>query len=293
MLVVMKSKKFLYIVISTCIIYLSGCSSRVQPSCNVHSELKPEDLPGVTVDSSIMPFSLLGSGMQQLHPVIKLMLDDKPYYFIIDSGASVNVFSSEEIFSKFLAEYDNSSRYKARYYCKVYSDYPYVDGILGLPFLRTHKNVVVDYNQQNIIFDSDAICDDEVPMKNLYENFCFIEFTIDGKKEYGLIDTGGVYFSLRPGFGKKLAFLDSNQIRKYLTGDSSIIRKPTHFKKHRTLCIGTVELHDVVSINGDSEKIAALPDAQRFLQVFNNLGTLVFQDHVIQLDFENQVFRIK
>lgn len=288
----MISKAKLTLLLCIGFLFLHGCK-KIQPVFNVYNNCTPEDLQGVTVNSNIMPFSLRGHGMQQLHPVIKLIMDNQPYYFAVDTGSNCNVFGTEDIYNKFLKEYNYSSEYKIRYYSEVNSDYPFIDGILGLPFLKNHKNVTIDYQRQLFIFDDIEISETTIPMKTLYKGLYFIEFTTEGKTEYGLIDTGGIYFVIRPGFGRTPVLQDSKQIQDYIKGTSTVEMKPTAFKKHKILNIGDVQLHDVVSINGDSEQIAALPDAQRFLQVFNNLGTQVFQDHVIQLDFENQVFRIK
>ena len=93
----------------------------------------------------------------------------------------------------------------------------------------------------------------------------------NGRELYGYLDTGSYFTSI----GQRLdEEKDENGV--YIVKDFSI---------------GNVHYEKDVVLNARDGRI--VDSSKRFMTTNNILGYTCFKDHVIQLDFKNNVFRIK
>ncbi len=252
-----------------------------------------DDLPQSTVDSAYMSF-FLNEPSYLGEPIVKIVIDDTPYFFLLDSGSNCNLFNSEELLEGFIGLFDERDTPKIRYNSVVGSSVLNVDGVLGMPFLRMgHKNVVFNYRKQTVSFDQPPISKNELIPVSLWTGLWFVEFTADDITEYGLLDTGGSNLVLRTDFGKTSPYSSVAEIKSYLFSDEDVVQKHYEDVYVKQFTFGGETRKKMQYLPADSDQIVALPVARRFLQIFNNLGATVFKDHVIQFDFENNVFRIK
>lgn len=256
----------------------------------LHEKMMPEDLPAGTVYSDKLYFCVNCHGSPGV-PVVKLLINGVPYLFVVDSGSNCNLFNSEELLEGFIGLFNERDKLKVRYNSVVgITD----SNILGMPFLRmNHKNAVFDYRKQILSFDQPPISKNELIPQTVWPGVWFVEFTADGSTEFGLLDTGGFSFVLRTGFGESPMYSNQSEVKSYLYSDSDVVQKHYEDVYVKQFTFGGETRKKMQYLPADSDQISALPVARRFLQVFNNLGATVFKDHVIQFDFENNVFRIK
>ena len=129
-----------------------------------------------------------------------------------------------------------------------------------------------DYVNNKILFNQKLITEDSVSL--VYDTFVSkykIPFTFNGRELYGYLDTGCYCTSI----GQRLdEEKDENGI--YIVKDFAIGN--VHYEK------------DVLS----NVREGRIVDSSRhFITTNNMLGYPCFKDHIIQLDFKNNVFRIK
>ena len=99
-------------------------------------------------------------------------------------------------------------------------------------------------------------------MHNKYENILLIDIIIDDEKLKAIIDTGSKY-----------------------------IICPNKKSKKVNLKINSIEYKDIKIIKTNKKNTS-----KKNIEMYKNeniIGYPCFKDHVIQLDFENNVFRIK
>ena len=149
-----------------------------------------------------------------------------------------------------------------------------IDGWLGLSWMKFYDDILIDYVNNRIRYNQPPISDYDIPMcwNDKAENKYTIPFTLNGKEMYGIIDTSSslTWINTENLAGKE----DKNGL--YTVNDFSI-----GDVSYREMEVSSI---NVVFDAEDSEKES----------VQNNvLGYPCFKDHVIQLDFKNNVFRIK
>lgn len=145
---------------------------------------------------------------------------------------------------------------------------PY-DGFIGLTYLEKYKNVVFDYKQKVILFNQEPICDNALPMYKR-DNLWFTTFKYNNIESNGIIDTG--CFSV---------FINKSNAKNVITENKLI-----------DIELGNIKINNISLKNNDT--LITNEHARNTIYKYENIiGYPCFKDHVIQLDFENNVFRIK
>jgi hypothetical protein len=145
---------------------------------------------------------------------------------------------------------------------------PY-DGFIGLTYLEQYKNVVFDYKNKVIHFNQEPICDNELPMHKK-NNLWFTIIECNGVESNALIDTG--CFSV---------FINKQNVKNTINDDQLINIK-----------LGSTVINNI-SLKYNNTLVTNKNARNTIYKNENIIGYPCFKDHVIQLDFENNVFRIK
>lgn len=224
-------------------------------------------------------------------PVVRWNLNGEELFMLIDTGAYENGLFKNGI-KKALPGYEitdilkqNKYQFSVTLENNEYCLDPYgvfmggieeeiLDGWLGLEWMKQYNNFIFDYVNNRIDYNKSPITDCDIPMNwnDLYRYKYAIPFRLNETEMYGLLDTG-CYCTMvnRAVFGA-----EKTESGLYIVNDFSIGN--INFKN--------MELASVEE-GGGAEGIKEL------FAVTNVLGYPCFKDHVIQLDFKNNVFRIK
>ncbi len=198
------------------VVILASCKTN---SKYKHAEIEPFETPAVELGDREWPFTMYHSESTLGWPIVRIKIGESYYHFVVDTGAAGNSFYSKPDPSMSVVKEGNARAFGldtevnglmrhisfADFFVKetgFSSDR--VDGLIGIDFMSIYNNVVFDYINRKIIFDASPISEDDIPMVHEHRsNFLqyIIEFTVDGNKEYGLIDTGSSVFSVREKFG--------------------------------------------------------------------------------------------
>ena len=145
----------------------------------------------------------------------------------------------------------------------------FIDGLLGLSWMKRYNNIVFDYINHRIDYNQPPITDYDIPMNwnDVFGNGYAIPFTFNGKEMYGCIDTGCYCTYVNLGIIGE----EKGDDGVYVVNDFSI---------------GNIKYENMTITQA---KEGAMDDFAKN----NILGYSCFKDHVIQLDFKNNVFRIK
>jgi hypothetical protein len=192
---------------------------------------------------------------------------------------------------------DNSYKAEMTIYPDNYSN-DKIDGVLGQDFLEQYNNVSFDYKNKYLVFNDNMISEHELPLytvhlvgSNQEANYYAVDAIINGEKEICMIDTGLNSFTMRRDFQKdKLENYDEMFSGKYDTVTrvmDTVVLSNITYKKITAFYVTDSSigfsiddtLHTDVTLNA--------------LIYQTDLGYSFFKDHIIQLDFENHVFRIK
>ena len=217
-------------------------------------------------------------------PVVRWNLNGEELFMLIDTGAQTNGLYKNGI-KKALPGYqitdilkENKYEFYVRLEDNEYCLDPYgiymteediLDGWLGQTWLTKYNNFVFDYVNNRIDYNQPPITDYDIPMNyngHMKGQYC-IPFTFNGKEMYGTIDTGsfGTFVSLG------------------IIGEE---KKEDGLYTVHDFGIGNVHYETMEITSGEDQTKWAF-------KVDNILGYPCFKDHVIQLDFKNNVFRIK
>src|SRR5574344_1352583 len=171
------------------------------------------------------------------------------------------------------------------------------DGILGQNFLEQYKNVSFDYKNEYLVFNDNKISEHEIPLYTIHlvgnpqDNYYAVDALINGEKESCMIDTGLNAFTLRRDFQKdKLENYDEMFSGKYDSVTNVL----------ETVVLSNVTYKRITAfyVAGTGANFA-MGDALHPNETLNaliyqtDIGYPLFKDHIIQLDFENHVFRIR
>jgi len=193
-------------------------------SCKTNSkykyvEIEPFETPAVELGDKEWPFTMYHSASTINWPVVRIKIGESYYHFLVDTGAPSNSFYSKPDPTMSVVKEGNARAFGLDTEVNglmrhiSFTDFfanetgfssDRVDGLIGIDFMSIYDNVVFDYINRKIIFDAPPISEDDIPMVHEHRsNFLqyIIEFTVDGNKEYGLIDTGSSVFSVREKFG--------------------------------------------------------------------------------------------
>ena len=163
------------------------------------------------------------------------------------------------------------------------------DGIIGMDVLVQLRNLTIDYKSKNIAFNSNykfksepIKVSRELPMKyNLKtdENRFFVHADINGNLSWCLLDTGN-----------NTDFLVlSSELKKKLKQDN--ITKNTFFNVDFGINNNQAKLPATYF---DNEYLNTLIDEKKLDSIhFSSIGLALFKNHIIQFDFENDMFRME
>lgn len=245
-------------------------------------------------------------------PAIRVEFEGNTYFFMVDTGAFDNygfpqgdvrdINNTKGVYD-FLIDTDNP-KLILPFFCPGAEDgftlipsndssqLPFIAGLLGYSWMRTHDNIVFDYQNQIIYFDQPAITENSTPMTRAKSTkHWWIPFEAEGYTEIGIVDTGCFGFFISKNFKKGKE--PPKNLTQYILSVPPIEKKFGFMKKIRDIKIGSVELGTIKAWENDTWREVTNDRAQRIADFYSILGASLWKNHVIQLDFRNQVFRIK
>lgn len=247
-------------------------------------------------------------------PVVTIKDSGVIFYFLVDTGTTLSYVN--ENFCKKInlspKEYDNyeggivtlyieDSRYlvdEKKHILKmpvkksdVFTEKE-IDGLLGIDFLSQYENVIFDYKRKKIKFNQPAINNYPIEMYNDISDTFYIYFSLDGIKDYGLLDTGCHGFIVRENYKTDYVELSDDEILEIRKGPNLVK------KKMDSVLINKIDIAKITykNIYGDfaiDERIKMDKAAEKEHRVRSVLGYSFFKNHIIQLDFKNSLFYIK
>lgn len=294
-------------------------------SCKSDYSKELEKLEAVKISSKEIPF--IFSPYFQNIPLIKMNINERDYILAVDTGAMDNLlipnFNTtvidefnfyENIRETEYSEFMDNIEYKINFYelpernstCTKERSENSLDGILGMQFLRNHKNVVFDYKRQMIYFDTENISAICTPLYCLISGegmHVGIFFECNGKTEFGLIDTGCSGLTVRENFlvDDNTATFESvydawmgilNTIR-YANEKYVVEHLDDKNPSKLNIKIADVKLKNIWSLPFNSKFINTNERCSISTRYLNLIGSMTWLNHIIQLDFEEMEFRIK
>lgn len=274
---------------------------------NIFIELLDEyDNYSFMFDTASTPNVLYKKGYEKIKNKYGFNIEDKLYEMVIEKNPTV----SEDAARKYVKEYIDQNtlifevknlRYEKEkfatkkfiYNHQVYRDFDdsEFDGIVGLSFFDDLKNLTINYKENLIIINDTKKLEKSIQLEKLKQNNIFkIEISINNVIQEAIIDTGSMYFFVRPEYENTKRYseqellnaIDINNLKQKIgkseinvqlkIGDFSSIVKGYFFDKQKYKCTEA----------GES-----------FAYKINILGNQLFLNHIIQLDFENMEFRIE
>ena len=264
------------------LILLFGCFNSNSKS---YTTVLNDELTSVDSDGKI-PFSTTLTHT----PTIKYKLEKSELFFAVDTGSVINFLLGSKSVENLVQKevYSIAKKIKKQNTLDIRINFgneqflldpngvfssgmktnPY-DGFLGLTYLEQFRNVVFDYVNKTISFNEEPICDNSLPMYKR-DYVWFTTFECNGVKSNAMVDTG--CFSV---------FINKPNV-KATVGDDEII----NVRLGNVECNGISILQNKTLVTNENAKNGMYKNE-------NIIGYPCFKDHVIQLDFEHNTFRIK
>lgn len=180
-----------------------------------------------------------------------------------------------------------------------YNNTVLVHGIIGQDFLQKHNRVTFDFVDKTIRFNDEELKDScIIPFKS-YVNMpdvesIFIQFENSGKKEWGEIDTGSPMFTPRNGINKNSFSYDFSKKQEYSMYATNKIRKTIpKIIVFNEIIIGNIKYHEIKGMYANIYGSAFNTGAQIKMQDISNLGCCFFYNHIMQIDYDARVIRMK
>ena len=165
---------------------------------------------------------------------------------------------------------------------------PAVDGIIGQDIMKKFARVTFDFTDNLIILDGERIEGSVLPMIESEMETVFIEFSYDGKKEYGLVDTGNYTFTPRSNFGKDEVHFDFRKSADFSAAYKGPLKKRFPWiLTFNNIKIGGIEYNDIKGAYSNIWFSTYNKGAQNMLRLVSGLGCEFFRGHIIQFDYEN------
>lgn len=301
-------KKVLFI-FSMCVMTILSCSKKYSSY---------EDLPPCRLNANEMDFTLDFPGLNNI-PVVKLRLAGKDYFVVIDTACESGMLfdiTENDITSFLKIVHENDGDYakitdyiegseihlkipiisRKEIFAQFAGPASKLNGILGLPILKKHQNVVFDYKKRKIYFDSEPITKNGIPMYDCDSNNYTIDFYSNGKLERGIIDTGCDLFMVRNNFNDGSLPVDSKTYNSFYKNNIGYATRPQTEEITFILdeiIIGDLCLKKITAMEGSCKGANATWRVINATAYYSLIGSSVFTNRVIQLDFNNGIFRIK
>ena len=167
-----------------------------------------------------------------------------------------------------------------------------IDGLLGIDFLSQYENVVFDYKRKKINFNQSAISKYPINMYKNMSDIFYIYYSLDGIKDYGLLDTGCDSFIVRENYQTDYVEFTDDEIREIRNGPN-LIKKEMDRVHFNRIDIGRISYKDMYGYFAIDERIKMDATAEKEHRVRSILGYSFFKNHIIQLDFKNNLFYIE
>ncbi len=246
-------------------------------------------------------------------PVIKVRYDDLTMYFMVDTGAPMNILFRNGDFSSIndISDkginwplYDKNGTQLPMYwpddmeYSEIavagsITEMPVLAGILGLPWMQLHDNVVFDYQEQKLLFDQKPLSSNRMNMFLADGYHWWIEYTVDAVPEIGIIDTGCSWYVVRKNIGDGAEYTNIDDVVWWMQ-NGSFGKVPSFFPVHvPNIRIGNYTAGSKHGLRANYYKMVNADNTRRFCSMYSCLGYAFWQDHAIQLDFKRQAFRHK
>lgn len=169
-----------------------------------------------------------------------------------------------------------------------------IDGVIGQDFMKKYKTITFDFINNFLVFDGDKINGSVLPFIKTEMEDVFIEFTYNGKKEYGFLDTGNYTFSPRSNFGKDEIHYDFKRSDDYsITYNGKMKKRFPWLLTFNKIKIGSIEYNNIKGVYSNIWFSTYNKGAQNMLRFVNGIGCEFFRGHVIQFDYENNEFIIQ
>lgn len=253
-------------------------------------------------------------------PVVKLRMAGIDYFMVADTGCENSILfnineNNESSFLKIKTMNDfqyveineniDGKLFKSEFVNSSYgdilidgnNDFSKLSGILGLSFFKLHENVVIDYKKQKILFDNQSNCfqKNEMDMYDSGNGLYVIDFLFNGCREKGLIDTGCDLFVTRVNFGNDVIDIEPNDFRSFYYKNLNVpVRALTKSKtiKRDNVLIGDIKYKRIRSVEGTDEERNATWRIINTTMYYNLLGSEIFKNHLIGIDFKRNKFCI-
>ncbi len=309
-------KSCLFIIL---IILLASCKSTDKsPSVSEYeNDFRQREVPYENC-FAILPFTLNYTKSGSC-PIIKI----NNSFLLLDTGANYSCVGEKALQNLFYDNYENVMKQKNLIttdgnfnifnqsigywtipsYDGGYQNIPFYfsnynfsafDGIIGEDCFKKFSNIIIDFKNKVIVFDGETIMGEEIPMLIDEEGLCFIEFSCNGNKEIGLIDTGSDAFILRSSFFEKACEYNHNTIEKIeeLKKREVKITEPMNYV-FQDVSIGKMKYKKLSAKLASDSRIQMADEARGRLTEYSTLGFPFFENKIIQLDYKNKVFRIQ
>lgn len=263
------------------IFFVSGCKVTQKHKLNTEnlSEIVLNDFNRKTTIRAI-PFTLDYPGNLGM-PVIKQKIRKKDFYFVVDTGGSGNLLTSqgikkiEEIFKK---KCDDENIKLGKYNFSMNDTDIYgknIDGILGYRFLLNFNTVTFDYYKKYIYLNKHINIEKMQPME-IRRKHLYTQLLYDNKTYDALIDTGCNSIFVNRNFIEE-NFIEDNLMNFHYI-DLSVYN--TYYKNLKVFSFKYKEWMGEDSVKKAMEESCFL-------------GYAIFKNHILYLDFENLMFGIE
>jgi hypothetical protein len=164
------------------------------------------------------------------------------------------------------------------------------DGIVGLQFFGDCNNIIIDYVHQVLEIDGQRITKTGVPMEKIPKLDLYkTQITVNGIKQFALIDTGAKQFCARKNYNSRTQELtDEQKIDFIYNGHTGLSFPCVH---PVTVKFGNLDKKEQ-AYNSTNIFMHISSIGRRAGYVYNLFGFSFFKDHRIQFDFKNNEFLI-
>lgn len=170
-----------------------------------------------------------------------------------------------------------------------------LDGIIGLPYLRSFKRVTFDFKNNYLYLDDSKLEGSKV--KLIYDIcggvHCSIPFKYKDKQEIGIIDTGNYTFSPRSNFGKDNYMYKMDADLSYQKMNIKSKKRAPIVHTYNNIEICDIKINNIKGVYSNIWFSTYSKAAVEYLTKVNGLGCELFKDCIIQFDFETNEFTIQ
>lgn len=272
-------KNVFIMILLFCLFLSCGCTER--KISEKIKELKVLKLYKTTDSENKLPFILDFPGFKN-KPVVKMKLDNINFYFLVDTGAGINILNSNGIKKirkvpldlnyfeycdiRFLIDKDDKSRLPSE-------KNSLIDGVLGIEYLWQFESVIINYITKELVFNESLTM--TTPWHfYIRHRTVYCDFFSNNKKYEGCIDTG----------------CDACIFNKDFFADSGFEEDVLRIISSFQIC--EQQYNDIPILRSDSSFISVEENSRDSMKRMNFLGAPVFLNHILKLNFRTMEFEI-